>query len=122
MSAGRKGQPQEGRYRAWECDAGNSMHKRIRMHMCIEYGIVLTASGGRVPPELAARRLISRRVAMATTTATSPVQAPAIAVEPSAATAGHKAIAAVVITGASAVTVGILAWAISTASQLALPL
>ena len=46
----------------------------------------------------------------------------AIAVEPSAATAGHKAIAAVVITGASAVTVGILAWAISTASQLALPL
>ena len=90
--------------------------------MCIEYGSVLTASGGRVPPELAARRLISRRVVMATTTATSPVQAPAIAVEPSAATAGRKAIAAVVITGASAVTVGILAWAISTASQLALPL
>ena len=59
---------------------------------------------------------------MATTTATSPVQAPAIAVEPSEATSGHKVIAAVVITGASAVTVGILAWAISVTSQFALPL
>ena len=93
------------------------------MHKCIQYSIVLKALGGRVPPEPTAQRP-NRRNDMATATVTRPSTTPRAAETTPATpepTARDKAVAALVIGSASALTVGVFAWAVWVASQIAIP-